>query len=207
MLVPRRVERVDTLTDVAAAAAAGDARALRTLLATVSPHLLRVVRRVLGAEHPEVDDVVQESAFAFVEALSDHRGECSVLHFACRIAVLAAMNARRRAATLKRQRTREDVAPIEAYPSTSPGPDDGLVARARAEMVRELLDALPLEQGEALALHCVLGYTVREIADAAGISPETVRSRLRLAKHALRERIAHDPALGSIVDSSIGGDA
>ena len=46
---------------------------------------------------------------------------------------------------------------------------------------------------EALALHVVLGYTVVEIAQAASLPVETVRSRLRLAKQALRKRVLSNP--------------
>src|SRR5262249_36571030 len=134
-----------------------------------------------------------------MEALPRHRGECTIVHFACRVAVLTAMNARRRDATQKRLRTRDDAVPVEAYASSSPAPDAELIAQARAGAVRDLLDALPVEQAEVLAMHCVLGYTVREIADASGTPPETVRSRLRLAKNALRDRVADDPELGKIV--------
>jgi RNA polymerase sigma-70 factor (ECF subfamily) len=198
-LVSTRPGRADALADVAAGAAAGDRKAIRTLLLSVTPHMLRVVRRVLGAEHPDVDDVAQESAFALVEALAGHRGECSVLHFACRVAVLTAMNTRRRDATQKRLRRRDDAMPVEGYPSGSPPPEAQVIAQARAKAVRDLLDTLPVEQAEVLAMHCVLGYTVREIADASGTPPETVRSRLRLAKQALRARVAEDPELGKIV--------
>ncbi len=48
-------------------------------------------------------------------------------------------------------------------------------------------------------MHCVLGYTVREIADSSRIPAETVRSRLRLAKEAIRERVAGDARLGKLV--------
>jgi RNA polymerase sigma-70 factor (ECF subfamily) len=197
--VLRRHEPADVLADVARAAVSGDRRATRTLLLALGPHLLRVVRRVLGARHPDVDDVAQESAFAVMEAIPRHRGECTIVHFACRVAVLTAMNARRREATQKRLRTRDDAVPVEAYASGSPTPDAELIAQARAEAVRDLLDALPVEQAEVLAMHCVLGYTVREIADTSGTPPETVRSRLRLAKNALRDRVADDPELGKIV--------
>jgi RNA polymerase sigma-70 factor (ECF subfamily) len=190
---------VDALAEVAKAAASGDRRAVRTFVLTVTPHLLRVVRRVLGADHADVDDVTQDSAFAVMEALPTHRGECTTLHFACRIAVLTAMKARRRAAAQKRLRAREDTIPIEGYPSGGPAPDAELVARARAEAVRDLLDTLPTEQSEMLAMHFYLGYTVREIATTTRIPHETVRSRLRLAKQALRDRVADDPELGKIV--------
>jgi RNA polymerase sigma-70 factor (ECF subfamily) len=189
----------DLLAEIASAAAAGDRSSVRALLLAVTPHLLRVVRKVLGAHHAEVDDVTQESAFAFLEALPGHRGECSVLHFACRVAVLTAMNTRRRDATQKRLRTRDDTVPVEGCASDAPAPEAEVIAQARAKAVRELLDTLPIEQAEVLAMHCVLGYTVREIADAAGTPVETVRSRLRLGKQALRARVADDPELRQIV--------
>jgi RNA polymerase sigma factor (sigma-70 family) len=201
-----RPDPADALAEVAAAAVAGDRRAIRTFLVTVSPHLLRVVRRVLGARHPDVDDVAQEAAFAVMEALPRHRGECSTLHFACRVAVLTAMNVRRRDATQKRMRTRDDAIPVEGYASGAPAPDAEAIARARVEAVRELLDTLPEEQAEVLAMHCVLGYTVREIASASRAPLETVRSRLRLAKHALRDKVADDPELAVLV-GEVGEEA
>jgi RNA polymerase sigma-70 factor (ECF subfamily) len=188
-------EPADELAPVARAAVAGDRAAIRTFLVTVGPHLLRVVRRVLGSSHPDVDDVAQESAFAVMEALPRHRGESSLLHFACRVAVLTAMNARRRQGAQKRKSERDQQAEVEAFADPGPAPDAALSARATAALVRELLDTLPLEQAEVLALHCVLGHTVPEIAASTGTRLETVRSRLRLAKQALRERVQHDPRL------------
>jgi len=195
---PREV-KTDPLLELARSVIDGDRRALRTFLVTVTPHLLRVVRKVLGANHADVDDIAQEAAYAVIEALPRHRGECSVLHFACRVAVLTAMNARRREATRKRASKREVGAEIELFPSETVAPEDAAIARVRAQAVRELMDTLPAEQAEVLAMHVVLGYTVREIADASRTPLETLRSRLRLAKQALRERIAADPELGKIV--------
>jgi RNA polymerase sigma-70 factor (ECF subfamily) len=196
---PPRPTQPDALAGVAEAAAKGDPRAVRTFLVTVTPHLLRVVRRVLGATHPDVDDVAQESAFALMEALPRHRGECTVLHFACRVALLTAMNVRRRDATRKRAATKQDDLPVELFESDSPAPDAEMVARARAQAMRELLDRLPIAQAEVLAMHCVLGYTVREIAESSRVPAETVRSRLRLAKEAVREHIAGNPRLVKLV--------
>ncbi len=190
----------DPLAELVTAAVAGDRDAVRTFLVTVTPQLLRVVRKVLGVQHLEIDDVVQESAFAVIEALPRYRGECTVLHFACRSAVLTAMNVRRREAAKKRASTREVGAEIELFPNDAPTPDAGVLARARIQVVRELLDTLPNEQAEALAMHCVLGYTIREIAEASRTAVETVRSRMRLAKQALRARIAADPLLADFVE-------
>lgn len=190
----------DALAEVARAAAQGSAVATRTLLVSVGPHLLRVVRRVMGRNSADVEDVVQESASAILDALPRFRGESTVLHFVCRVALLTAMNARRRELTRKRLSLRDDSRQMEEFSSPLPGPETSLVARASASLVRELLDSLPLEQAEALALHCVLGYTVAEIADTARVPQETVRSRLRLAKRALRERAFEDDRLSSLLE-------
>lgn len=198
---PSRPEpAADALAEVARSASTGNAIAARTLLMSLGPHLLRVVRRVLGRNSADVEDVVQESASAILEALPRFRGESTVLHFACRVALLTAMNARRRELTCKRLSLRDDSLGVEELSSPLPGPDSSVAARISASLVRELLDSLPLEQAEALALHCVLGYTVAEIADTARVPQETVRSRLRLAKRALRERALTDERLASLTE-------
>jgi RNA polymerase sigma factor (sigma-70 family) len=198
----RNPDQPDALAPIAKAALRGDRAAVRTFLVSIGPHLLRVVRRVLGSDHADVEDVVQESAFAVLDALPRHRGESTLLHFVCRVAVLTAMNARRRESARKRRSTREDHAVIEAFESDGPAPDAEILARASVLAVRELMDSLPLEQAEVLALHCVVGYTVPEIAAAGSISQETVKSRLRLAKNALRSKIQADPRLESVIEES-----
>src|SRR5579859_3755584 len=86
----------DPLRSLAVAANAGDSDALRALLVAVAPSLLRIVRGVLGPWQSEVEDVAQEATTAIVRALPSFRGESSVLHFACRIAVFTALDERRR---------------------------------------------------------------------------------------------------------------
>jgi RNA polymerase sigma factor (sigma-70 family) len=182
----------DELAELATRAGRGEVKAIRTLLVSVLPAMLRVVRRVLGAHDSEVEDVTQDSASNLLEALPRFRGEASVLHFACRVAVLCAMSARRKRATLKRALLSDAELPVEELMSETRLPDQQLAERRSAEILRELLDTLPLAQAEVLALHCVVGYTVAEIAAAAGVSPETVRSRLRLAKQHERGRVEND---------------
>ena len=184
---------VDPLAALSRAAGLGDAHAIDTLLLTVTPAMLRAVRGVLGGDHREIEDVLQESAMGLVTALKTFRGESTVLHFACRIAVLSALATRRRL----RERGTEPLETPEQPPLASNESSPIELARAarRRAIVRDLCDALPSAQSEALILHCVLGFTVEEIADAGQVPPNTVRSRLRLAKEALRARIVGDPNL------------
>jgi len=190
-LLPRRRDELDAL---AVRARDGDPGAIRTLLVILGPHLLRVVRRVLGPTHPEVEDAVQEAAFAIPDALARYRGDCSLVHFACKVAVNTATNVRRRESAAKRNTPGERVSP-EELAAGDPSPDTVVQARACATLVRELLDSLPAAQAEALALHAMLGFTVAEVAEATDVPAETVRSRLRLGKRALRDQIEGNPRL------------
>jgi RNA polymerase sigma factor (sigma-70 family) len=194
--------RHDDLAELAEAARGGQPRAVRTFVVAIGPALLWVARRMLGRDHPEVEDLAQEAALNVLEALPRYRGECSVLHFARRVAVLTAMNARRRHEATKRTLLRLSTADVESLPALQPGPDAAAARRTAAMAVRSLLTTLPEPQAEALALHCVLGFTTTEIAASAGVPLETVRSRLRLAKQALRRRMLGDPALKEVIEGA-----
>ncbi len=198
----RRAEPTDALAALADAAARGERAAVRTFLVSIGPQLLRVVRRVLGVDHPDVDDVLQESAFAVIDALPRRRRESTVLHFACRVAVLTAMNVRRREATRKRHAVRADDQEVDELATDAPSPDAALAERTSIELVQELMDSLPLAQAEVLALHCVLGYTLPEIAESADLPLETVRSRLRAAKQAVRARLGEPVDARALEESS-----
>ena len=62
-------------------------------------------------------------------------------------------------------------------------------------MLRELLLTLPEEQAEAFLLRVVLEYDVADIARETQVPVNTVRSRVRLAREALRHRIENNPNL------------
>jgi RNA polymerase sigma-70 factor (ECF subfamily) len=160
--------------------------------------MLAVVRRVLGARHPEVDDVCQEAAVGLLSALPSFRGECSVMHFACRVALLAAFAARRRGARAVVEVTEDPDDVVDG----SPSPAELLDSARRRRALRELLDALPLSQAEVLALHVVLGYTVEETGAMMGATVNTVRSRLRRGLAALREELGSSSRLREVIEGS-----
>jgi RNA polymerase sigma factor (sigma-70 family) len=188
------------LTALARRVVAGDGKATRALLGAVGPAMLRAIRKVLARSAQEVEDVAQESMEAFVAALPSFRGECAVLHFARRVAVLTAL-ANRRRLDLRAQWAAE--APDGSEPegiAAGPSPAEALALRGRRDTLGALLDDLPANQAEVLVLHAALGFTIDEIAGAAGRPAETIRSRLRLAKQALRERIQASPELSEILE-------
>jgi len=188
------------LSDLAHRAAAGERRATRALLVAVGPAMLRAIRKVLARGTPDVEDVAQEAMEALVTALPRFRGECSVLHFAWRVAVLTALANRRRLDLRAQWQTGSGDAPGQEAIAHDPSPAEALASRGRREALGMLLDDLPGNQAEVLVLHAVFGMTIEEIAGAVGRPLETVRSRLRLAKQALRDRIYASPALAEILE-------
>jgi RNA polymerase sigma-70 factor (ECF subfamily) len=178
--------------DLARLAAKGDTAATTRLLQQLAPSIQRVVRGVLGPLSAEIDDVMQQSLIALIHALPAFRGECEPAGYACRIALRIALAARKRVHGLRA--IRDSSADADLVPAVQ-SPSEDAAARQRTELVRTLLEEIPEEQAEALTMRSVLGWSLEEIAAASGAPVNTVRSRLRLAKEALRKKIEADPSL------------
>jgi len=195
----------DPLAELGRRARDGDESAAHALLVALTPSLLRVARQILGAGHPEVKDVTQEAACGVLRGLPRFRGECTLLHFACRVAVLAAMNARRRELSHARKTGNvTELCALYTVYAEAPTPEQLLMGEQAANAIRELLGSLPEVQAEVLGLHHVVGMTAAEIAQVTGAPLETVRSRLRMGRQALRQRVLGDPSLLEVVGASDG---
>jgi RNA polymerase sigma-70 factor (ECF subfamily) len=189
-------------TELAVLAAGGDLVATQRLLASVTPRMIRVVRAVLGSTHADADDVVQQALIGFVQALPVFRGECEPVHFASRIAVRAAVAAARRSTRARGRR--DDGVDLDTIPSSSALAADVSAEQSHLkEVMRDLLTRIPPEQAEAIALRFVLGWSLEEVARVTEAPVNTVRSRVRLAKKALRAAIMNDPVLAE----ELGRDA
>jgi len=191
---PPRLDADDagTLTALMALAAGGDDVATQRVLRAVSPTMTRVIAGVLGATHPEADDVLQQSLIALIRALPAFRGECHPAGYASRIAIHTALRARKRAGF--RLHRAQEMARLSAD-EEGRCPSEDAESERRRRLLRDLLQDLPEEQAEALALRIMLGWTLDEVAVATGAPMNTVRSRVRLAKEALRRRIEANPVL------------
>ncbi len=184
--------------ELARTAAGGDVVATRKLLESVAPRMMRVTQAVLGGAHPDVEDVMQQSLIALVQALPSFRGECEPIHYASRIAARIAIATRKRARVARDRR--DDAVEIDALSSREGHPQDATNATRRKEAVLQLLSEIPEEQAESMALRFVLGWSLEEISRAMTTPVNTVRSRLRLAKEALRRKIEEEPALAELLE-------
>jgi RNA polymerase sigma-70 factor (ECF subfamily) len=177
---------------LAAAFVQGDATAASALVRAVGGTVLGAVRVILGPTHIDLDDAVQDALIGFLEGVHRFRGECTVPHFAGRVAVLTAMATRRRQQSRERwilsdeDEERHVPAPADASPLVR------LEAARHRAALRSAIDELPAPIAEAITLHLVLGYTVQEVAAATVVPVNTVWSRLRIGKERMRARLAMD---------------
>ena len=191
----------EELVALAGKAAARDREAMKRLVVAVGPAMLRVIRTVLGPSGADAEDVLQDASEGFLNAVGSFKGQCTVLHFACRVAVFSALAWRRRVA-FRTARMVDEPEVDEWAVAGGLSPAEMVVAARRREALETLLDELPPPQAEVLILHCALDFAVDEIAAAVGRPIETVRSRLRLAKQALRARIGGSAELAEILELS-----
>ena len=174
-------------------AAAGDDVATQRFLQAVWPAMTRVITGVLGPGHPDLEDVVQQSLIGLLRGLHLFRGECHPAGYASRIALHIALRARRRAG-VQRVRTSE-MSRLSVEETLAPSASEEAASERRRQVLRSLLQELPEEQSDALGLRIVLGWSLEEVAAATGAPMNTVRSRVRLGKEALRRRIEANPEL------------
>jgi RNA polymerase sigma-70 factor, ECF subfamily len=191
---------VRSIEDVVKAAQAGDTDAIRDVVLACSSSILATVRRVVGARHPDVEDIAQDAAIHLVAALTSYRGECSLRHFACRVATNRALAARRHAGYREAWTPAVDPSLLDekSLPDLD-NIDDPVIASQKRTAIRKLLDELPEAQAEALALYFVMGLTAEEIAQTTGVGVPAVRGRLRLATQALKSRIEGNDVLSEML--------
>ena len=77
----------------------------------------------------------------------------------------------------------------------SPSPLDRAAAAELAESLRNALAELPPKQADVFCLHCLDGFSYREVADALGMSVDDVGVTLHRARAKLREALAPCPPL------------
>jgi len=188
--------RQDELAQLARAAAQGDQSAIGALLRAVTPAMVGVIRTMVPKA--DLEDIMQEALTGLVRALPGFRYECSVKHFCCRVAVQTATVAWR---AQRRRRDAYERAQLEPVDEHVVSPAENVASARRQALMQSLLKELPEEQAETLALRVVLGYSLEEVAEATGAPVNTVRSRMRLAREALKLRIESDPGLTALAHS------
>jgi RNA polymerase sigma factor (sigma-70 family) len=182
----------ERLTPVVLRAQAGDSAAIAQVVAELAPAVLRALTALLGRAHPDIEDLAQDVLLAVIAGLPDFRGDSTLLHFAVRIAARKSVLVRTRGRNVLGwlQSFWQGEHPLQQGPGSA---HEALRGDRQRALLRSLLSELPDAQAEALMLRVVHGHSIEEISTMTHTQFNTVRSRLRLAKEALRQRIEAEP--------------
>ena len=165
----------DRLDAAVAEAVAGSRDALREVLETIRPIVVRYVRARVGTAERSglsADDVAQEVCLAAIQALPRYQDQGRpFLAFVYGIAAHKVADAHRAAGRNRAEPT--DVVP-ERY-SLDAGPEQIAMQSDSAARMNRLLAVLPDKQREILILRIVVGMSAEETADAVGSTPGAVR--------------------------------
>ncbi len=180
-------ERLDAAV---AEAVAGSRDALREVVETIRPIVVRYVRARIGTAERSglsADDVAQEVCMAAIQALPRYQDQGRpFLAFVYGIASHKVADAPRAAARNTSDPT--DVVP-ERY-SLDAGPEQKALQSDSAARMSKLLALLPEKQREILNLRIVVGLSAEETAEAVGSTPGAVRVAQHRALARLKSEIA-----------------
>jgi RNA polymerase sigma-70 factor, ECF subfamily len=163
------------LDAVVAEAVAGDRDALRTVLETIRPIIVRYCRARIGTADRSglsADDVAQEVCLAAITALPRYKDQGRpFLAFVYGIAAHKVADAHR--ATARNRADPTDVVP-ERF-SMEAGPEQLVLEAESSARMTKLLAVLPEKQREILILRVVVGMSAEETAEAVGSTAGAVR--------------------------------
>ena len=143
-----------------------------------SRFVFRVAYAVLRNAH-DSEDVVQEAFLKIYRARRWDRME-SEKAFLARTAWRLAVD------RLKRRNQTE----VTDGPSPGNDPEQAVIAAQWSALIHRLIDALPEELRQPLALSSIEELNSREIAEVMGIPEGTVRTRLMRARESLKRKLA-----------------
>lgn len=145
--------------------------------------------RRLGVPESAADDVVQDVFLILHRRLGEYDGRATLRGWVYGILANTVRGYRR---TFKRKQQPlvaverdEDLGPA----SSSGGPEQAVERRRDMELLLSLLDELPDEQRELVVLSDLEQLSIPEICACIGGNPNTVYSRLRVAREALRGKL------------------
>ena len=179
----------DGLDAVVADAVAGNRDALRKVLETIRPIVVRYCRARFGVgarQGVSADDVAQEVCLAVITALPRYKDQGRpFLAFVYGIAAHKVADAHRAAGRNRAEATDD----LPDRPSTELGPEQMAIDADSAARMNRLLSVLPEKQREILILRVVVGMSAEETAAAVGSTTGAVRVAQHRALQRLRDEI------------------
>ena len=178
-------------------AKAGELAAFETLIGRYERKVYSLARRIVQQEQ-DAEDVTQQTFLSALEHLAGFREEASFSTWLLRVAAHAALKVIRKRKGLPTVSLDASTEPQEGY-DTVPHPEyiadwrespEHLVGRNEtARLIDEALRELDDKHRVIFLLRDVEGLSVKETAEALGLSEANVKVRLLRARLQLRERL------------------
>lgn len=137
--------------------------------------------RRLGVDDAAVDDVVQAVFLVVHRRLAEFEGRSSIKTWLFSI-LHRAVGDHRRTLRRKSPHLRGPVAEPDELPASAYGPEEALERAEAAALLDRLLDTLEGDKRVVFVMVELEGMTANEIAEATGMDPKAVYSRLRAAR-------------------------
>jgi len=151
---------------------------------------LATVLLARGVESGAVEEVLQEVGAAAVAGADRLRDVRKVAPWLYRIAVLKALQYRRRQGRRRKLIDRYAMSQGDALDRTEPEPLDWLLAEEQKQLVRQALATLSPRDAEIMLLKYTEGWSYRQLAEHLGVSVSAVEARLHRAREKMRQALA-----------------
>lgn len=161
------------------------------IYAELHPRIRRYLRGLVGSS--EAEDLTQEVFIKVHQALPHFRGDCKVSTWVYRIATNAAFDRLRSPSFRGAGQVMLQIG--RPAPERPPGAEQELVRKEMNECIRRYIDELPPSYRSVVLLSEEEGLTNQEIAEALGVTLETVKITLHRARARLKKALGTGCAL------------
>jgi RNA polymerase sigma-70 factor (ECF subfamily) len=167
----------------------------------IAQRLMSRVRRLtrsLASRAADSDDAAQACMMQILQSAGSYRGDCALEGWADRVAARTTLRlARSQKTDAERRDTELD---LEGVPLPASGPP---ARESIARSVEAYLELLPEPLRTVLVLRHALDYSIAEIADELGVSPNTVKDRLLRGRELMRRHIRRDLVVAEVAGAKV----
>lgn len=154
--------------------------------AFVQRHFLSVHRFFSRKVGPAADELTQRTFLGLIEGGAAFEGRSSIRSYLYGIARIQLLRHFEGRGLLPENAASTSLADL------GPSPSRVVAQREGRERLHEAMMQLPLDHQLSLELHYWEGLSVQETAEALGVAPGTIKSRLARARERLRETLGDD---------------
>lgn len=191
---PRTMDDVSLITEVRA----GNRAVANQFCMRVLPTVDRTVRRLLGRNDDEREDLTQMAIVELVRSIGSFRQESSLDTWVAAVtAHVVYKHIRRRPLD---PHLSLDALPEKILKSFSPGSEDTVAVREILSRILRHLGAIGEKLAWSFVLHDVLGHPLDEVATIMGVTEAAAQSRLVRGRRRLHQRIAEDTELAGLFE-------